>query len=113
MSTIDVGNAAETAVALELARQGFTILARNWRTKWCEVDIIARKDGVVWFIEVKYRSTESFGDGLEYIGRAKLTHLYRAASLWVTRNNFDGEYTLGAVAVTGGQEIGELLEITL
>lgn len=111
MSTIDIGSAAETAAAEELARQGFEILQRNWRTKWCEVDIIARRDDVVWFVEVKYRSTESFGDGLEYIGHKKLLHLQRAASLWVTSHRYSGEYTLGALAVTGNQAVGELLEI--
>jgi uncharacterized protein (TIGR00252 family) len=111
MTTIDTGNAAETATAEELVRQGFTILQRNWRTKWCEVDIIASLEDVIWFIEVKYRATELFGDGLEYIGHSKMVHLERAAALWVSQQQYDGEYTLGAVAVTGELIVGELLEI--
>jgi uncharacterized protein (TIGR00252 family) len=111
MSATDVGQAAETAATGELVRQGFVIVARNWRTKWCEVDIIARKADVIWFIEVKYRMTEKFGGGLEYIGRQKLLHLERAASLWTNQQHYEGEYTLGAVAVTGDNLVGELLEI--
>lgn len=111
MSTTDVGKMAEQAVADDLIRQGYTILGRNWRTKYCEVDIIASRDEVVWFVEVKYRTTALFGDGLEYIGPSKINHLQRAASLWVTQHGYNGEYTLGAVAVGGDNLIGELIEL--
>jgi len=110
-STTSIGQAAEQAVAEELTRQGFTIFQRNWRTKWCEVDIIAGKDRVIWFIEVKYRASAKFGDGLEYIGPEKLKHMYRAAELWVVRHGWSGEYTLGAVAVTAENIVGEMVEI--
>lgn len=111
MSTTDVGNMAEQAVAEELIRQGFTLLDRNWKTKWCEVDIIARKSDVLWFIEVKYRATTKFGDGLDYIGNQKLRHLRIAADLWVSAHHYAGEYTIGAVAVTGDNAVGELVEV--
>lgn len=111
MSTVDVGNAAEALATEMLRRQGYEILERNWRTKWCEVDIIARKDDVVWFIEVKYRSTGAFGDGLEYIGRTKIMHMQRAVALWTQKYTYAGECTLGAVAVTGDGLVGEILEI--
>ena len=112
MSTTDVGRAAEQAVAEELVRQGFRIFQMNWRTKYCEVDIIAGKDRVVWFIEVKYRATTKFGDGLEYIGPQKLQHMYRAAEIWTAGHGWSGEYTLGAVAVTADNVVGELIEIS-
>lgn len=111
VSTTDIGNAAEQAVAEELVRQGYEILGRNWKTKWCEVDIIARKDKVVWFIEVKYRSSTKFGDGLEYIGPQKLRHLQIAADLWVNQHSYSGEYTLGAVSMSGSGGISELIEL--
>lgn len=111
MSTTDTGQAAEQAVAEELTRQGFEILQRNWKTKWCEVDIIARKNDTVWFIEVKYRQSVAFGDGLEYIGRQKLRHLQLAAELWAGLHDYYGELTLGAVSVTGDNLIGALVEI--
>lgn len=111
MSTTDTGQAAEQRVAEELVSQGFTILGRNWKTKWCEVDIIASKAHTVWFIEVKYRATDRFGDGLEYIGANKLRHLQLAAELWTSTHMYAGEYTLGAVSVSGNNIVGELIEI--
>lgn len=111
MTTVDVGNAAEQAVAEDLQCQGYEIVARNWKTKYCEVDIIAQKDSVVWFVEVKYRGSTKFGDGLEYIGPEKLRHLRTAAELWVNQRHYDGEFTLGAVSVAGQYEIEEMVEI--
>lgn len=111
VSTTDVGNAAERVAAAHLCRIGFEILARNWKTKQCEVDIIARKDDVVWFVEVKYRANDRFGEGLDYIGPEKLRHLRVAAELWTVQQGYRGEYTLGAISLTGNQEAGELVEI--
>lgn len=111
VSTVKVGQAAEQAVAESLVQQGFMIIDQNWRTKWCEIDIVARKDDVIWFVEVKYRATAAFGDGLAYIGPQKLQHMYRAAELWISRSRHQGEYTLGAVAVSGQNDVGTLVEI--
>jgi len=111
VTSTDTGRAAEQAAAGELSRQGFKILAQNWKTKLCEIDIIAQKDGVVWFVEVKYRSTIKFGDGLEYIGRQKLVHLQRAASLWSSQHNYNGEITLGAISVSGNNIVEDMVEI--
>lgn len=111
MSTTDIGQVAEQQVAEQLIRQGFSILERNWKTKWCEVDIIASNHEVVWFIEVKYRSSNKFGDGLEYIGPQKLRHLQLAATLWSGMYDYDGEITLGAVAVSKEDGVGELVEL--
>jgi uncharacterized protein (TIGR00252 family) len=110
-STVSVGNAAESAVAADLVQQGYSLIDRNWRTKWCEVDIIAKKAGVVWFVEVKYRATTKFGDGLDYIGPQKFRHMQRAAELWTTIHGYQGEYTLSAVAVTGENVVGKLVEL--
>jgi hypothetical protein len=60
------GAAWENAAAEYLKRQGAVILARNYRRGPGEVDLIARMDGYVAFIEVKQRS--SFADGA-YLGR--------------------------------------------
>ncbi len=110
-STVSIGRAGEQAACELLARQGFTILERNWRTKYCEIDIIASHESVMWFIEVKYRKTDAYGDGLAYIGPAKLQHMQRAAQLWVNIHNYPGEYTLGAIAVSGNSLAGDLIEL--
>jgi uncharacterized protein (TIGR00252 family) len=101
MSTTNTGRLAEQAVSAYLQAKGYQILERNWRTRWCEIDVVARKDDQVCFVEVKYRSTARQGDGLEYITDKKLQQMHFAAELWVSNARWNGDYCLAAAAVTG------------
>lgn len=101
MSSTATGQLAEGVVTEHLKAQGFSILARNWKTKVCEIDIIARKDNVVYFTEVKFRSSESQGDGLAYITPTKLKRLHFAAQVWLKYSGWSGDWRLLAASVTG------------
>jgi putative endonuclease len=48
-----VGSLGEDMVAKLLVRRGFDVIDRNYRKKWGEIDVIAQKDGKIYFIEVK------------------------------------------------------------
>lgn len=112
MKTTAVGRGAEQAVAEYLLRKGYRVIDRNWRTRWCEMDIIATKDKIAYFIEVKYRSSEFQGSGFEYIGRNKLHQLNLAVEIWATQNDWQGDCQLLAAQVTGlDYGIIELTEI--
>jgi len=111
MRTTTRGRQAETAVAEVLRGRGFEILDQNWRTPRCEIDIIVRKNNVVYFVEVKYRSNESQGDGLGYITYRKLQQLYFAARVWLQQNNWEGDYRLLAASVSGDFEIQKIVEL--
>lgn len=67
------GHYAERIAADYLVRLNFKIVDTNWKTKWCEIDIIVQKDGVMYFTEVKYRKTTNQGAGLDYITPKKTT----------------------------------------
>jgi len=99
MSTTTVGHQAEQAAAEFLQRNGYEILEKNWRTRWCEIDIVARKGSCVHFVEVKFRSQDLQGSGLEYITKAKLKQMGRAADFWLTEHNWSGDINLAAVEV--------------
>ena len=62
---------------------GYQIVARNWRTKLCEIDIIAHKDKDLCFVEVKYRHNDSCGDGLDAITPRKLQQMRFAAEVYM------------------------------
>lgn len=112
MKTTFSGRAAESEVAKYLSEQGFKILDQNWRTRTCEIDLVAQKDKVIYFVEVKYRSTIDQGDGFEYITPAKLKQMAYAAEVWVQENNWSGDYRLLAAAVSGENKEGiELAEV--
>lgn len=101
MSTTETGRKAEAAVAEYLREHGYKIVAHNWRTRWCEIDIVAQKNGAVYFVEVKYRRTSLQGDGLAYITNKKLQQMTFAAELWVSNHGWSGDYALAAAAVAG------------
>jgi len=61
---------------------GFEIVERNWRCSQGEIDIVATIDSELVFVEVKTRSSLSFGHPLEAITAAKLARLRRLAAAW-------------------------------
>ena len=62
-----------------LCTHDYTILARNYRTPFGEVDLIAQKDGVLVYVEVKYRSSACCADPLSAVNRAKQRKICRVA----------------------------------
>ncbi|MGH7157883.1 MAG: YraN family protein [Candidatus Saccharimonadales bacterium] len=103
MTNVDAGRRAEEAAALFLERKGCRILQRNWRTRYCEIDIVASRDDTVYLCEVKYRLRATQGTGLEYITPKKLARMRFAAELWVQANGWQGAYELCAIEVSGSQ----------
>jgi uncharacterized protein (TIGR00252 family) len=101
MKTFDIGRQAEAAAAAFLERKGCTVIVQNWRTRWCEIDVIAQKDTTMYFCEVKYRSTSQQGTGLDYITPKKLQQMRFAAEMWVHQHSWQGEYSLCAIEVSG------------
>jgi putative endonuclease len=78
------GHSGERLAALRLMLSGYRILARRYRTKMGEVDLIARRGGVVAFIEVKRR--RDLAAGLAAVTPAARTRIRRAAELFIVRN---------------------------
>lgn len=110
-NTTAIGRQAETVACAYLTQHGFVVIEQNWRTRWCEIDIIARNKGGITFFEVKYRRTRLAGSGLEYITARKLRQMQFAAQLWVTQYEWQGEYCVGAISVSGNPpEVESYLE---
>ena len=109
MSTRDTGLAAEARAAQYLEDQlGFTILDRNWRNRWCEIDLVARSQsdarigrGTVHFVEVKYRRSTAYGFAAEYISYDKQHRLTRAAAAWCQAHGYRGAYQIDIITVEG------------
>jgi len=95
----DSGHNAERRAADYIRGMGFQVMELNWKTSRCEVDIIAKKDNRMYFVEVKSRQNSVHGVGLEYITSRKLQKMAFAAELWVHKNSWDGEYQLAAISV--------------
>lgn len=101
MTNHSVGHAAERHAAEYLTQHGFKLVDCNWRTRYCEIDIIAQNKKTIYFIEVKYRRTSLQGDGLDYITPKKLQQMQFAAEVWVAEHGWTGEFCLAAIEVAG------------
>lgn len=110
MKTTAIGSQGEQLAAQWLERSGFSIVERNYRSRWCEIDIIAAKAGVVYFVEVKFRKNNLYGDGFEYITSKKLQQMRFAAEFWMKENNYQGECQLAAASVDGTTNDVEFIE---
>jgi len=104
------GHDAEKVAAEYLKAKGYNVLELNWRHVRAEIDIVAQKRSVLRlrkqpmvFFEVKYRKTSAQGNGLDYITPKKLKQMQFAAELWVATHSYRGEYSLGAIEVSGGE----------
>lgn len=101
MTNYATGHLAEKYACLYLQKHGYKIIATNWKNRYCEIDIIASKRRSVSFIEVKYRQTTNQGTGFDYIIPTKLKRMRFAAEMWVSQNDWNKDYALGAIELNG------------
>ena len=95
----ELGSAGEAVVAAWYERRGYEILERNWRCREGEIDVIARLDDVVVICEVKTRSTDRFGSGLDAVDGRKQRRLRALGAGALAATGFDPAGTgLGAAA---------------
>lgn len=99
--TRKIGNESESAAAKWLEEQGYRVESRNWKTKFCEIDIVASKDEYVYFVEVKHRREGTSGDGLAAITARKLRQMTFAAELYRTSHRSGLSPRLAAIATSG------------
>ena len=82
-----LGRFGEEQAVRCLRKKGYTILARNYRCRMGEIDIIARKKGFVVFAEVKLRKDDGFATAREYVTRSKQEKILKTAGLWLSQND--------------------------
>ena len=80
-----LGNWGEDKAALYLRLHGYRIVERNFRCRQGEIDVIARKGGVIAFVEVKLRKNAEHGEAREFVTRAKQRRVISAAELWLMK----------------------------
>lgn len=83
------GGWGEALVADYLRLHGYEIVASQFRCRQGEVDLIARKDGVLCFVEVKTRTNTGFGLPREFVGPRKQQRLRCAAMEYLARYALD------------------------
>jgi putative endonuclease len=96
------GLSAESRAALLLIAKAYRILARRWKTPFGEIDIVARRRGVLVFVEVKARG--SVAEALEAVTERSKQRVMGAAELWLARHPKDanGDIRFDVIVVTPG-----------
>ena len=100
------GRDGEEAAARYLEERGWRILARRFRVRGGEVDLVAERNGTVAFVEVKTRSPGALDDGRGAVTRAKRWRLARAAGVYLARNGLGDcpcRFDVISVALAGGR----------
>ena len=82
----ELGDWGEDWAALYLRLHGYSILERNYRCRQGEIDIIARRRGIVAFVEVKLRKNADFGEAREFVTFSKQRRVVSAAEFWLMKN---------------------------
>jgi ribonuclease HII len=110
---LKAGAAAEDAAAKWLVKNDYIVAERNWKTKMCEIDIVAEKNDTWYFVEVKHRRSGEQGGGIEAITKTKLRQMRFAANVYIGRHRLDGKDARLAVITSAGDtfEINDLLVV--
>lgn len=85
MTKREIGDFGENYVCDFLKRHGYKILDRNYAIRGGEIDIIAKKNDVIAFVEVKTRKENPLTDGEEAITQYKKTHLIKTADVYFNK----------------------------
>ena len=106
--TSSTGRVGEQVAVIFLERKGFKVLEKNYRKPWGEIDIIAEKDGIIRFVEVKALSRETSPDNSrenngyrpeEQVHPAKLRKIARTAELYMNYRQDSRDFQIDVVGV--------------
>ena len=114
-----VGDIGEDFASDYLKEAGFKILERNYLRRWGEIDIIAQKKGILYFVEVKTIAVTFHINGVEWhrpednLHRRKLARLKRAIQTYLfdTKRSIEDEWEFSAITVILKRKTHELYKL--
>ena len=106
---LDLGARGEALTVAWYTSRGYAVLARNWRCREGELDLVASRGGCVVFCEVKTRTGTGFGLPAEAVTGEKQRRLRRLATRWLGEQRTPGGFSdlrfdVACVTVGGGAE---------
>ncbi|MDW5290852.1 YraN family protein [Formosa sp. PL04] len=94
-----LGKLGEEEAVRFLLKNGYQILERNYRYQKAEVDILAKKDGILAVVEVKTRSSSFFGSPQDFLKPKQIQRLITAVDAYITINALDLEVRFDIIAI--------------
>ena len=104
---IKTGNIGESLAADFLAQQGYEIVARNFRAGRAEIDLIAKRDNWVLFVEVKTRASNEYGEPEDFVTVEQMNRIYHAAEEWIFATDWHGDIRFDIITVKLGENFEE------
>lgn len=95
----DLGKKGEEIATEFIRKKGYTVLETNWRHRKAEIDIIAKVDEVLIFIEVKSRSSDLFGRPESFVDATKQQLIADAASVYMEEVGHEWEVRFDIISV--------------
>lgn len=102
-----IGDLYETEAIHFLESQGYTLICKNYFTPRGEIDLVLKKTDTLYFVEVKYRSSDAFGSPREAITQKKISHMKQSALHYIKCEC--SMYTPFAISFMGIKREGERL----
>lgn len=99
------GNEAEELALAHLRDHGLRLLARNWRIRAGELDLIMEQAQTVVFVEVRYRGSSAWSDGAASVDTRKQQRLIHAAQAWLQHHGADRPCRFDVISVSSGNNI--------
>ena len=99
MDKQELGKKGEELGAQYLIGKGYQILATNWQSGHQEVDIIARKNDLICFVEVKTRATDKFEAPYKAVNKQKQSYLIQAAQRYIDAMDEDVEAQFDVLSI--------------
>ena len=100
MNNKKVATLGETIATEYLIKKGYTILDRNFACKMGEIDIIAKLNNLIVFVEVKARNTEDYGKPFEAVTYSKIQKIIKSAKLYILKNKlFDNDIRFDVISI--------------
>lgn len=99
-----IGRLGELMAGEYLQSKGYKIIACNYRTKYAEIDLIARDKKTLVFVEVRTKVGERFGAPEETLKHKKLAKLLRNAEAYIAYEGYKGSYRIDAICVVFDQD---------
>lgn len=109
-NTTKIGLDAEAKACEYLVSNGYKVLKRNYRNRFCEIDVICQNYDYICLIEVKYRKNSLFGGGFGAVNYNKQQRLKRAFEYWLVENE-NYSYLQPRIDVISVDESGKIEHI--
>lgn len=92
MTNLELGKKGETIATQYLQKLDYSIVARNFKCPYGEIDIIAMDKEEMVFVEVKTRCSQKYGEAREAVDKVKKKHIKKASTYYIQKNELEKNF---------------------